>query len=215
MTDERTIATSVTVAGYVTAGGASARFGRDKALAEIAGKPLLVRICELVFDTVTRDVSVIGAASKYGKYGFRCVEDLWPGEGPFGGILTALLETAKRPKASPWNLILSCDMPFLTEGLLVYCVDRAKRSHADVVVPESSNGLEPLCACWRTEAIRKLQYAFEDGIRKVTEAMKRVSMEIVDEKDWARFDKSGRLFWNINTLAEYEEARRILESGGR
>jgi molybdopterin-guanine dinucleotide biosynthesis protein A len=60
-----------------------------------------------------------------------------------------------------------------------------------------------------------LQYAFEDGIRKVTEAMKRVSMEVVDEKDWARFDKSGRLFWNMNTPAEYEEARRILEEERR
>ena len=49
-------------------------------------------------------------------------------------------------------------------------------------------------------------------IRKVTEAMKRVSMEVVDEGAWKRFDNSGRLFWNMNTPAEYEEARRILES---
>jgi molybdopterin-guanine dinucleotide biosynthesis protein A len=106
-------------------------------------------------------------------------------------------------------------MPFLSEEILVYCVDRAKRSCAEVVVPRSSSGLEPLCACWRTDAVEAVRKAFEDGVRKVTEAMKRVSMEVVGEEDWARFDKSGRLFWNMNTPAEYEEARRILEEERR
>ena len=194
------------------AGGGSTRFGQDKALAEIAGKPMLVRTCELVFDTVTRDVCVVGAASKYEKYGIKCVEDLWPGEGPLGGILTALLETAKRPKSSPWNLILSCDMPFMTEEMLVYCVDRAKRSQADVVVPRSSSGLEPLCACWRTDAGERLKEVFARGVRKVSDAIALLHGEVLDEKEWKGFYKAGRLFWNMNTQAEYEEARRILEA---
>ena len=215
MTSEEPAPRRLRTAAYILAGGASSRFGRDKALAKISGKPMLARTCELVFDTVTRDLRVIGSANKYEKCGFQCVEDLWPGEGPLGGILTALLETTKRPTGPAWNLILSCDMPFLTEEILVYCVDRAKNSNADVIVPKSSVGLEPLCACWRTGVVESLMKAFEDGIRKVTEAMKRVSMEVVDERDWARFDKSGRLFWNMNTPAQYEEARRILEAGGR
>jgi hypothetical protein len=36
-------------------------------------------------------------------------------------------------------------------------------------------------------------------------------MEVLDESAWKRFDTDGRLFWNMNTLADYEEARRILE----
>ena len=200
------------MAAYVLAGGGSTRFGQDKALAEIAGRPMLQRMCELIFDTVTQDVSVIGAAAKYGKYGTNCVEDRWPGEGPLGGIVTALLETSKRPVHPVWNLIVSCDMPFLTEEMLVYCVDQARKSSADVVVPGSSNGLEPLCACWRTSSAAKLQRAFEDGVRKVSEAMKHLRMEILDETHWKRFDSAGRLFWNMNTPADYDEAKRILEA---
>jgi len=60
-----------------------------------------------------------------------------------------------------------------------------------------------------------LQFSFEDGIRKVTDAMKRVSMEVVDEKEWKRFDEMGRLFWNMNTPAEYAEARRVVEAQGK
>jgi molybdopterin-guanine dinucleotide biosynthesis protein A len=203
---------SASVAAYVLAGGGSTRFGRDKALAEINGKAMLVQMCELIVDTVARDVRVIGAGGKYGKFGVTCIEDGWPGQGPLGGIITALLETAKSPAGPSWNLILSCDMPFLTEEMLVYCVDRARKSLAEVVVPRSQNGLEPLCACWHASASAKLQRAFNEGVRKVTEGMKRLKMEVVDESDWKRFDSAGRLFWNMNTPADYEEARRILET---
>jgi len=80
------------------------------------------------------------------------------------------------------------------------------------VAPQSAQGLEPLCACWRTSAAGKLQQGFEGGTRKITEAMKRLLMEIVDEAHWKRFDTVGRLFWNMNTAADYDEARRILEA---
>ena len=42
--------------------------------------------------------------------------------------------------------------------------------------------------------------------------MKRLKTEIVDESDWEQFDSAGRLFWNMNTSADYEEARRIREA---
>ena len=58
-------------------------------------------------------------------------------------------------------------------------------------------------------------YAFEDGVRKVTDGMKRLEMEVLDEAEWKRFDNAGRLFWNMNTQADYEEARRILETEKR
>ena len=201
-------------AGYVMAGGASARFGFDKARAELNGETMLARMCALL-KNVTGVVSVVAPLGRYSGFGERIVEDLWPGEGPLGGIITALLDAQAQNQGPTWCLVVGCDMPFLSGEWLTYMKERALASSATIVAPQSSAGLEPLCACWHTSATGKLQYAFEDGIRKVTEAMKRVSMEVVEEKDWARFDKSGRLFWNMNTAAEYEEARRILESEGR
>ena len=130
-------------------------------------------------------------------------------------IITALMDAHARNRGDIWRLVVGCDMPFLTREWLAYLAERALASGAAIVVPQSALGLEPLCACWHTGATGKLQYAFEDGVRKVTEAMKRVSMEVVDESDWKRFDKAGRLFWNMNTPAEYEEARRIVEAEGR
>jgi len=37
-------------------------------------------------------------------------------------------------------------------------------------------------------------------------------VEVLDEKDWKRFDSDGRLFWNMNTQADYDEARRALKA---
>lgn len=202
------------IAGYVTAGGASSRFGFDKARAELNGHPMLKRVCALI-ESATGSVSVIAPFGRYAEFGERIVEDRWPGEGPLGGIITGLMDAAASSHGHTWCLIVGCDMPFLTGEWLKYLSERALASSAAIVTPESPGGLEPLCSCWHTSATSKLQYAFEDGIRKVTEAMKRVSMEVVDERDCQRFDKSGRLFWNMNTPAEYEEARRILEAEGR
>jgi molybdopterin-guanine dinucleotide biosynthesis protein A len=92
---------------------------------------------------------------------------------------------------------------------------RALRSNSQVVVAKSGFGLEPLCACWSVDAAPVLQAAFDAGVRKVTETMKGVPLEVLDESEWKRFDTEGRLFWNMNTPADFEEARRIIEEETR
>ena len=204
----------MTVAGYVLAGGGSTRFGRDKALIEFDGQPMLLRMRELLH-SVVGDVKVIAAPGKYAEIGVTSEADRWPGEGPLGGIITSLQLAARSQCTSQWNLIIGCDMPFLTREWLAHLAKQAQAGTAEVVVPRSTSGLEPLCACWRTSANTKLQRAFEEGIRKVTDAMKRLDMEVLDDPDWTRFDTAGRLFWNMNTPADYDEAQRILQAQQR
>jgi molybdenum cofactor guanylyltransferase len=208
MTGERSEAG---VAGYILAGGGSTRFGRDKALVEVGGTPMLERMIELL-QRVTKQVKIVAVPDKYAAFGAENVEDRWPGEGPLGGIVTALEDAARRAARPGWNLILSCDMPFLTREWLIFLGERAAKSPAQVVLPHSGTGPEPLCACWQTGAAAKLRSGFERGVRKVTEGIALLRAEVLDEADWKRFDSAGRLFWNMNTAADYEEARRILEA---
>jgi molybdenum cofactor guanylyltransferase len=202
---------SAKVAGYVLGGGASSRFGQDKALVQIGGKPMLIRMHELLGNVAT-EVQIVAAQGKYAHLGADVVADRWPREGPLGGIITALMNAHTRNHRHPWCLIIGCDMPFLTSEWLAYMVERALVSGAGVITPQSPHGLEPLCACWHTRATGKLQYAFEDGVRKITDAMKHLDMEVLDDAHWKRFDSAGRLFWNMNTPADYDEAKRILEA---
>ena len=50
------------------------------------------------------------------------------------------------------------------------------------------------------------------GACKVSEAVKRRSMEVLDEFVGKRFDTGEHLFWHRNARAEHEEARRIVEA---
>jgi molybdenum cofactor guanylyltransferase len=199
------------VAGFVLAGGASRRFGRDKALVEFDGEPLIVRLVRILQAATDAPVRIIGDAAKYSQVGAECIADRWPGEGPLGGIITALEASNASTAPDSWSLIIGCDMPFLTSEWLQHIAERAAGSQADVVVPESTHGPEPLCACWRESASPTLRHAFEGGVRRVTEAMKQLSMEVLDAADWKRFDNFDRLFWNMNTPADYQEAIHMLK----
>jgi molybdenum cofactor guanylyltransferase len=200
---------------YVLAGGASSRFGRDKALVRFGARPLLLDIVRLA-QTCATDVVVVASDRKYSNLGadLKAIEDQWPGEGPLGGVITALQHTAATNTSAEWNLILSCDMPFLTAEWLHFLVDHARESDKEiqVILPHSAHGPEPLCACYRTSAAHPLKNVFDRGVRKVTQALKEVRTEVLDESVWKRFDSAGRLFWNMNTPADFEEAQRLWET---
>ena len=52
-------------AGYVMAGGASTRFGFDKARAELNGETMLGRMCALLKDAT----GSVGVVAPFGRYG--------------------------------------------------------------------------------------------------------------------------------------------------
>jgi len=133
------------------------------------------------------------------------VEDEWLNAGPLSGIVTAL-GTA----SGGWSLIIACDMPYLSGPWLEFLMDRATGSDADVVLPANFNGLEPLCAMYHKRCEGVLRGAFEKGTRKVTEALRALRLDRIEPAEWQAFDASGGLFKNVNSPADYEEAKRRL-----
>lgn len=202
------------IRGYVMAGGASSRFGSDKALARLGGETMLARICRAL-DDATGNVSVVSSLTNYTGVDARMVPDRWPGEGPLGGIITALQDARANDPRATHCLIVSCDMPFLTAEWLQFLCTHAATNVAQIVVPRSARTLEPLCACWRVGAAAILQPLFDGGVRRVTQVFEHTETEILDEPHWKRFDSAGRLFWNMNTPQDYEDAVKALAEEGR
>src|SRR5215472_12946061 len=108
--------------------------GRDKALLPFHGATLAA--------TVSREVArAAGSATLVGNPELGGIPDLYPGEGPLGGILTALHHTS-----AEWNLIVACDMPEVSAAFLQELLSAAENSDADALLPEGPSGLpEPLC----------------------------------------------------------------------
>jgi molybdenum cofactor guanylyltransferase len=100
------LGTTEEIGGYVLAGGKSSRMGRDKALLELAGKPL-VRHAVTKLRRVCMDVRVLSDNPELAEYA-PIVSDLHPGCGPMGGMEAALVHSV-----FDWNLFLPVDMPFL------------------------------------------------------------------------------------------------------
>ena len=119
------------IGGFVLAGGKSSRMGSDKASLEIAGVSLIARAVRLL-ESVTGNPTIIASTSRYRSLGAPIVADGWPGSGPLGGIATVF-----RVSKTPWNLIIACDLPYLTKAWLDFLIGRALKSTAEAVVPLS------------------------------------------------------------------------------
>jgi molybdopterin-guanine dinucleotide biosynthesis protein A len=138
--------------------------GRDKARLPYRGQVLA--------EWVGRAVeAAAGSATLVGNADFGGIPDLYPGEGPLGGILTALHHTL-----ADWNLIVACDMPEVSADFLGILLAAAEQSGADALLPVGPNGrLEPLCAVYHKRAAGALESRFAGGIRKVTAALEEIS----------------------------------------
>jgi molybdenum cofactor guanylyltransferase len=99
------------VGGYVLAGGKSSRMGKDKALMQLAGKPL-IRHAVTKLSRICSDVHILSSNHELAPFA-PLVPDLHPDCGPIGGIEAALLRSTYE-----WNAFLAVDMPFLPSAYL-------------------------------------------------------------------------------------------------
>ena len=196
------------VAAYILAGGASSRMGQDKGLIEIGGEPLVVWTAQLVRPLVD-SVTVVGAPGTYRRFGLASIRDKVPGlsrvpafAGPLAGIVTAL-SSSKRT----WNLILACDLPYLSTEWINVLLARALKSGGQAFLPCTSRGMEPLAGVYRKDASEELARAFKEGVRKVTDALARISVETVSGEDFGNEDESGLALRNMNTPEDFREAK--------
>jgi molybdopterin-guanine dinucleotide biosynthesis protein A len=193
------------IAAFVLAGGASRRMGHDKVLLPLCGVPMVVRTAQLVAPHVA-SATIVAPQGRYPDLGLRILPDRWPGAGPLGGIATALEVTT-----ADWNLILGCDLPYLTAEWIVWLISRAFQSPAPAVVPESRRGLEPLAAVYHQSCGTIFTAAVERGVRQVTEGLSEILFERVFAAEWDSLDPAGTLLENMNTPDDYAKARHRLE----
>jgi molybdopterin-guanine dinucleotide biosynthesis protein A len=192
------------------AGGISRRFGKDKGLLLLGGKPLFLHVLEVVSSVVDEVLVVVSSATRgelYKSTGTeaRIVTDNRDIQTPLVGALTGF-ESA----LGEYSLLLSCDTPFVSRQiaslLLELCVNR------DAVIPLWSNGyIEPLQAAYRTESA----WAAANSALKCNKRDMRSMIAHLDTVHYLqtsvlkRIDPRLLTFYNVNTPEKLEKAELI------
>jgi molybdenum cofactor guanylyltransferase len=155
--------------GLVLGGGRSLRMGVDKATLAYHGRPQIEIVLELLQNYTEKQFLSIRPEQAQEKAFSACpqIVDLYPGEGPLGGIVSA---QASFPEAA-W-LVLACDLPFLDTATLAYLIEQRQPEKTAISYLSNHDGLvEPLCALYEPASAPLLAARFGEGLRCARKAL--------------------------------------------
>jgi len=197
----------------IQAGGQSSRMGQDKALKPFLGRPLIERQVARLRPLGAEIVVVTNQPEAYAFLNLPLIPDDAPGQGaPGQGVLVGL-----RSALSALNhetlAVVACDMPFLQPALLLAQRDLLLREGADVVIPRSPTGLEPLHMVYRRAAcLPAIAAAIQAGERRPISWLPNVKTREMSVEEIAAVDPHFRSFVNVNTPEEFREAEALAQA---
>ena len=189
----------------ILAGGKSLRLGRSKFLETIEDKSLIqwvvdrlaVLSTEIIIATARGEAIPCSSAVE-----IKTVADMYPGKGPLAGIYSGLMASS-----SSRAIVVGCDTPFLSVGLLEYMTQIC--STFDVVVPQIKKRLEPICAVYSKNCLAPIQGLLEQNELRIIRLFSMVKVKYVGEDEINSFDPEHLSFFNINSQADLERARKL------
>lgn len=189
----------------INAGGESLRMGENKALKLFAGQPLIARMAARVRPIAQELLVTTNQPQAFAFLGVPLVADMLPGKGALSGLYTAVA-AARQPLVA----VLACDMPFINPGLLAVQRELMLAEGADVVIPRSPEGLEPLHAVYRrSTCLPAIEAAIQADQRRLTSWFGAVKVREMNLEEVALVDPRFHSFINVNTPEEFQQAELL------
>jgi molybdenum cofactor guanylyltransferase len=185
--------------------------GRDKALLEIEGRPLIAIATEKL-SAAGASPRICGSRPDLARFA-EVIPDNFARCGPLGGI-----EAALAVSDSDLNLFLPVDLPGLPVDFLHWMAERAEATEAVATIPRYGGRPEPLCAVYSRRMLPGVREALGSGQYKMMAALGRAAAalgERIDSFDvetiaaalipaaWPAAPRPEEWFRNINTPADY------------
>ncbi len=197
----------------ILAGGFSKRFGQDKGLVQLAGKPLIKHVLDKVGNIVDEKVVVVSSKvqgenfAKVAGLNVNVVMDVGDVRSPLLGALTGFQEAH-----GEYALLLPCDSPFISRDVLLLLFELCMGKSA--VIPRWPNGfIEPLHAVYCTKlALEAAKNALKEGklnMQSMVDALRGV--RYVSTLVLQQLDPELRTFMNVNTPLDLKKAERIIK----
>jgi len=195
--------------GVIVSGGQSTRFGEaDKAVAELAGTPMIRRVADrletvvdaLVVNCRENQRGAIGAAMDGYSLPVTFAIDEQPDLGPMAGIYTGL-----RAAESEYAAVVACDMPFVDPAFLECLFERAD-GHDAALARLEDGWFQTTQAVYRAGAMADAcEAALERGDRRILDPLEDLEYAVVPEAE-VREVTTLETFRNLNTVEEFERA---------
>jgi|SRR5262249_15698432 len=198
-------ATRRDLTGFVLAGGASRRMGRNKAQLPWGAGTLLTH----AIDRMTRvagDIYVVGRVET-NNLPVTVLPDKESGIGPLAGIHTSLSHST-----TDWNLILAVDLPLLTTEMLMWLTDLEGRTSELAIVPRVESRLQALSAVYHRDFLPEVERALKKRESSIHRLLERVNTRIIEEDQLIANGFSPKMFLNVNTPEDLERARAVAKA---
>ena len=148
--------------------------GRTKSLVAVGGVPMGRIVANVLAVGGCDPVAFIGGdageLTPLLTLGGEFVADRYPGEGPLGGVLTALQHFG----AASNVLVAACDLPLLdADTIRLMLAAAAGTPHAPAIVANSGRR-EPGLVVWNTATVADIVDAFDSGMRAVHAILERI-----------------------------------------
>ncbi|WP_299260832.1 molybdenum cofactor guanylyltransferase [uncultured Aquimarina sp.] len=178
------------ITGIILAGGKSSRMGQDKGLKLHNGKPFIQHIIHSI-ETITNKILIITGSSNYQIFGYPCIPDIIPDQGPVGGIYSGLKHTKTKQ-----NLVLSCDVPFVKPLVLNNLISEYDPNY-DVITYEDI----PLITLYNKSVERTFFESIREQRLSLRKTLSKLNVKSIPVKE-----SIAPYVKNINTHQQYKEA---------
>lgn len=196
----------VDATGIILAGGNSSRMGMNKALLKVGKLTVIERIVKELEQIVDDIIIVTNSNKEFSFLNLPMVEDKWKGKGPLAGIHAGL--TASKTEK---NLIVACDMPFISADLGKVLLDQLFQYQG--VVPYIKNQRHPLFAAYRKEVKEEAKLAIVQEQLRIQCMLKQINVKYVTEMELTNlgYPINEWNFYNMNDPKEYQWANEWIK----
>ena len=194
------------ITAIILAGGQSSRMGTNKALLQLNGKTVIEGMVEKLEKIVDDTIVVTNTFEDYAFLHLPMIEDRRKGKGPLAGMEAGLAATQTER-----NLIVACDMPFISVELGKYLLSCLGEYQA--AVPEISGQLHPLFAAYRKDVNEAVTQSLEENQLRIRHFLHNIHVKIVKKEllQSLEIDHQERYFFNMNNPDEYHKASNMLK----
>ena len=196
------------ILSVVLAGGKSKRFGEDKSQVKLEGKILIDYILSEIIDEFNETLIVANQNINFIQSSkISLIKDFKEGQGPLGGVLSAMKWIKENKKKYNWISTFPVDTPFFTKKVLKSFYKNIKIDEGKLFFIRSKETRHNIFGLWSLDLMDQLESDLMKGDRKVELWANSMGVKTINI-EYQNIDP----FFNINTKEDLEIALNMMKN---